>query len=133
MSGIPADDETTVRQRRVAELINEEMSMILQDEVQDPRIAGVTVTGAHVSRDLRQATVYITTDDPESGREALAALERSQGYLRRQLAARAFLRFVPELRFRVDDSLQQAKRIESLLDEVARTEAAHDAPDAPQQ
>ena len=59
MSGAPLDDETTVRQRRVAELITEEMTIILQDEVEDPRIAGAQVTGAHVSRDLRQATIYV--------------------------------------------------------------------------
>ena len=133
MGGLSADDETSVRQHRVAELISEEMSMILQDEVQDPRIAGVTVTGAHVSRDLRQATIYVITDGPQSERALLAALVRSQAYLRGHLASRALLRFVPELRFRVDDSLQRAKRVESLLDEVARTDAPPDAPDSPQQ
>jgi ribosome-binding factor A len=127
------EDETSIRQRRFAELIGEEMSLILQDAVEDPRLAGLTVTGAQVSRDLRQATVFVITDSPETARVALKALDRSQGYLRRQLAARAFLPMVPELHFRLDDSLQRAQRIESLLDEVARTAPPPDEPEPPQQ
>ena len=129
MIGFTSEDETTVRQRRVAELISEEMSLILQDEVADPRIAGAKVTGARVSRDLRQATIYVAPADAGGGRDLVALLEHSSAYLRGQLAARAFLRFIPELRFRLDDSDERAKRIESLLDEVAPKDATPDEPD----
>ncbi|MHB0875057.1 MAG: 30S ribosome-binding factor RbfA [Anaerolineae bacterium] len=129
MAGAQSEDETTVRQRRVAELITEEMTLILQDEVDNPRIAGTQVTGARVSRDLRVATIFVAPLESENSRELIAALDRSGPFLRRQLAARAFLRFVPELRFRIDDSIERSKRIESLLDEVVPKDATPDEPD----
>jgi ribosome-binding factor A len=129
MSGAPLDDETTVRQRRVAELVTEEMTLILQDEVEDPRIAGTQVTGARVSRDLRQATIYVAPLASEDAGELLTALEHSVPFLRRQLAARALLRFVPDLRFRIDDSIERSKRIGSLLDQVVPKDAPPDEPD----
>lgn len=124
------EDETTVRQRRVAELVAEEMSLILQDEVDDPRLSGAQVTGARVSRDLRQATVYVAMADAEHRAGLLVALEHCTPFLRRQLAARAFLRFVPELRFRLDDTDERARRIESLLDQVVPKDTPADEPSA---
>jgi len=114
--------EPSIRQRRAADLIAEELSQILRERVQDPRLSGATVTYVQVSRDLRQATVYFASKSADEDKETLRALERSNAFLRRELAARVLMRFVPELQFSVDDSMQRAQRIESLLDQVASAE-----------
>lgn len=111
--------EPNIRQRRVADLIARELSLILQERVQDPRLAGATITYVRMSRDLRQATVFIASKNADNDRETLQALEHSNAFLRRELAARVLLRFVPELQFSIDDTWQRAQRIESLLDQVA--------------
>ena len=108
----------SIRQRRVADLIAKELSLVLQERVQDPRLSGATITYVRMSRDLRQATVFIASKNANSDREILEALEHSNAFLRRELAARVLLRFVPELQFSIDDSWLRAQRIESLLDQV---------------
>jgi len=91
-------------------------------EVRDPRLADLTVTGVEVTPDLLQARVYFTVlGDNDAEREALAALEHATGYLRTQLAARVQLRFVPELTFQLDTSMAYGRRIDDLLDQITQS------------
>lgn len=101
------------RQKRVGELIHQELSTLLQQEARDPRLAEVTITEVEVSPDLRQAQVYVSALD--NAEEILRALVSASGYLRRQLAERLSLRFVPEVSFRWDRSLERGQRILELL------------------
>jgi ribosome-binding factor A len=110
---------TTRRQRQVAELLHEEISMLLQQRVDDPRLALVTVTGVEVTPDLRVAHVYVSImDDDVEVKETLAGLKRAAGFLRRELATFVSLRYTPELHFRLDSSLEQGLRIDRLLDSL---------------
>jgi ribosome-binding factor A len=107
------------RQRRVAELIYRELSTLLLQWVQDPRLAGVTITEVEVTKDLLQARVYFTAFEAEDGgKEALAGLEHAKGFLRSQLAERVELRFMPDLIFSQDKSAQYGRRIDALLDQL---------------
>jgi ribosome-binding factor A len=107
------------RQRRVAELIHRELSLLLLHGVKDPRLAGVTITGVDVTRDLLLARIYFTVFEAEDGgKEALTGLEHAKGYLRTQLAERVELRFVPDLIFALDRSAQYGQRIDALLDQI---------------
>lgn len=113
------------RQRRVSELIHEELSEVLQKKVSDPRLRALTVTTVEISPNLRQAHVYVSTlGDQEASRAALTALERASGYLRRELGSRLSLRYVPALTFHLDESLQRSERIMELLRQIEE-EAAH--------
>jgi len=113
----------TVRQRRVADSIAAELSAVIQQRAKDPRLADAVVTGATVSRDLRLATVYVTSLVPDSREQVLKALVGSRAFLRRELAARVSLRFVPELRFELDETYDRAERIEKLLQQVSGEES----------
>jgi ribosome-binding factor A len=116
---------TTRRQRQVAELLHEEISMLLQQRVDDPRLALVTVTGVEVTPDLRVAHVYVSImDDDVEVKETLAGLKRAAGFLRRELATFVSLRYTPELHFRLDNSLEQGLRIDRLLDSLQEKAAA---------
>ncbi len=116
----------TIRQRRVAELLKEELAVLLELEVADPRLQFVNVTAVEVTPDLRWAKVYVTTlDEEESYPEVLEALDHARGFLRSSLAERIRLRRVPDLAFYVDDVLSRARRIDALLEQIQREKAAN--------
>lgn len=107
------------KQGRVAELIQEILSSLIQLEVKDPRLQGVTIMDVDVDRELMYATVYVSAlGGDEEREEVLDGLETASGFLRRELGANLSLRRVPELRFQWDETFEQAQRIESLLDSI---------------
>lgn len=104
------------RQRRVADQIREILSELVQFEASDPRLEGVTVMDVTIDRELMVATVYINALRGEDAHDdVLAALKKAAGFFRRELGQRIRLQNTPELRFKWDDSLVQAERIEQLL------------------
>lgn len=101
--------------------IRRHLGEILQFEVRDPRLAWVTVMDVKLSRDLRHATVYVTTlEEGAALEETLLVLRRDRGFLRSALAQRLRLRRVPELRFEPDLLALRAQRIEAILAEVPK-------------
>lgn len=121
----------TRRQRRVAELIHRELSLLLMREARDPRLAGVTITEVRVSPDLMVARIYFTVlGEPGQDKETLAALERANGYLRTQLAAQVRLRSVPELIFELDTSAAYGQRIDELLAQIAEEDGRDNGSEA---
>jgi ribosome-binding factor A len=122
------------RQQRVSELLREELGLLIQAELDDPRLedALVTVTYVDVTPDLLNARVYIDHAlSPESARPILEALRHAEPYLRRALAESLDLRAVPMLTFHIDTVEQRARRIDSILDQIAdgdlaQSQDAHD-------
>jgi len=110
----------TRRQRKVADLLHEEISQLIQFQTQDPRLGFVTITGVDVSPDLRQARVYFTIlDNDDAGvKETLKGLNSASPYFRHQMSQSLSLRHIPELTFLYDTSLENALRIDSLLDSI---------------
>ncbi|MFQ5767588.1 MAG: 30S ribosome-binding factor RbfA [Acidobacteriota bacterium] len=104
------------RTERVAALIRGELSRIVQFQMHDPRLGFLTITGVHVSADLRHARVFISIlESDQQMEETLKALQGARGYLRTELSRSLPLRHVPDLSFRRDDSSQKGARIERLL------------------
>ncbi len=109
----------TRRQRRVGELLKEELSILLQREARDPRLEDVTVTDVEISPDLRHARVYVSViGDQQAKAKALKGLEHATGFLKRQLAARVTLRRIPDLTFHLDESMERGQRIMELLHQI---------------
>ncbi|MCH7588399.1 MAG: 30S ribosome-binding factor RbfA [Chloroflexi bacterium] len=107
---------TPARAKKVARRIHEELAVILQREVSDPRLIGISVTGVEVDRELAYATIFITAlDMQENMDEILATIRGAAGFLRSQLAARIPLRSFPRLRFEYDASYDRGGRIDELL------------------
>lgn len=99
--------------------------MLLAREVHDPGIGFVTLTKVHVSPDLQQARVFYTALGDGKARAATAkALQRASPFLRRQIGARLRVKRVPELTFTYDSSIEGLDRIEQLLNEIHRGDAA---------
>jgi ribosome-binding factor A len=115
---------TTIRQGRVAELLYEELSIIIGNELEDPRLSMVEVTQVEVSRDLRSAKVFVHHRLEEVSRqEVIKRLQRAIPFLRGQIAERCGLRLVPELVFHYDDSPKTAARVDELLRQIAHERA----------
>ena len=110
------------RSERVADQIQREVAEIIAQELNDPRIGRVTVSGSSLSRDLSNATLYITMPADGDVKRALEGLNRATGFVRRRLGQRVRMRYVPRLRFAHDATLERATRVGELLDEAKRPE-----------
>ena len=109
----------TRRQRKVAELLHEEISQLIQYSTRDPRLGFVTVTEVDVSPDLRLAHVYVTVlGDETDAQNTLEGLASAAGYFRYNMKKALSLRYIPELKFKLDTSLEYGIRIDSLLDTI---------------
>jgi len=114
---------TNRRTDRVAEAIREEVALYLRHEAKDPRIGFVTVTAVEVTRDLRQAKVFVSAMGSDEERKAtFEGLEAVAPRLRGHLGRALRLRSAPEVLFRFDRSVANAARIETLLEALARGE-----------
>ncbi len=114
------------RADRVAESIRTEVATFLAEGAKDPRIkAFVTVTGVDVTRDLRQARVFVSLMGDEADRAVtLEGLAHLAPHLRSRVGKSLRLRSAPELEFRIDDSIARAARIDSLLAQARADDAA---------
>jgi len=111
------------RLTKISERIREELSEILLMESNDPRLKGITVSGAEVDKELAFAEIYVSAiEGTQRSQEVLSGLEHAQGYLRRELAHRMDLRVFPRLRFHWDPTLEQADKIERLFISIHETD-----------
>jgi ribosome-binding factor A len=117
---------TTIRQQRVQELLFQELSILIGNELEDPQLSMMTVTNVVVSRDLRNAKIYVHHDESETSRRIiLRRLDRATPFIRRELAQRLSLRVVPELTFHYDDTPERAARVDELI-QLIRSERGDD-------
>ncbi len=108
-----------IRQERTAELIQQLLSEMFLREVNDPRLAGVTITEVQIDRELQYATAYVNALGDDSRREeVMAGLQSAAGFLRRELAQSLDLRSAPVLRFEWDPRLRYVEEVDELLDEL---------------
>ena len=116
---------TSSRQEKVAEAIAHEVGQLLARGLKDPRIGLVTVTGAKVSPDLREAWVYYAVHgDARVRQDTAVGLEAARGFIRHEVGQAVRLRATPELHFVVDESIDRGDRIDQLLREVHEQDAS---------
>lgn len=119
------------RVQRVQELIKEEVGNILQFEIKDPRLGFVTVCRTKVSKDLRNALIFVSVLDEEEADETMEALASARGFIKKRLGERIVLKFMPEIKFIKDENTAYAARISKLIDEIVpKDDAATDSPEA---
>ena len=109
----------TLKAEKIAGIIQKEISEIIQFSLKDPKIGFITITDVTVTNDLSIATMYVSFLGQKPREEAgMKALDRSRGYLRSELAKRMTIRKVPELIFKLDDSLERGNKIERIISEI---------------
>jgi ribosome-binding factor A len=108
-----------IRIKRIEDRIQQELSELLIQEVNDPRLKQIFVTDVKVDRELAFAEIYVSAVEGASrSADVLAGLESAAGFLRRVLSARVELRAFPKMRFHWDPTPENADHIEKLLAEL---------------
>ncbi len=101
---------------RVAAQLQKELSLIITQELMDPRLGMITLTRVVLTTDLKEATIFFSSlGDKQKG---LATLQRAKGFIRSHLAQRMRLRFIPNLHFKIDDGPEYAEHINRLFHEL---------------
>jgi ribosome-binding factor A len=119
------------RAARIADQIQRDLSVLIRQEVKDPRVGLVTITAVEVNRDLSHAKVYVSSlAEVASTEQSVEALQHAAGFLRRQLGRGLKLRSVPQLQFLYDASVERGVRLSHLIDEAVAAGVQPDpAPD----
>lgn len=105
-----------IRKSRIARRIKEELSVLLIDDIADPRLQDVYITDVWVDRELAYANIYLSALEGVSrSHEVLSGFENAKGFIRRELSKRIQLRYFPQVRFFWDSTPERADHIEELL------------------
>lgn len=109
---------------RVGETLKEEIGVIIEGELGDPRIALCTVTEIMLAPDNKSARVYIeVAGDEDEAEQTITAINAAKGYIKRELLQRMGVRHIPELHFVLDKSQQYGTRIDDLLGRIKKRTA----------
>ena len=116
--------KNSIKNTRINGEVQKELSVIIQNEIKDPRIAPMTsVVAVEVAPDLKTCKAYISVlGNEEAAQNTLAGLKSAEGYIRRQLARTVNLRNTPEIRFILDQSIEYGVTMTKLIDDVLKTE-----------
>ena len=108
---------TYKRAERVSDQMKQEIADILMRKIKDPRIGFVTVTDVEVADDLRNAKVFVSVYGSDKA-STLKGLDSAASFIRSELGHRMRMKFVPELLFRYDDSVERGAHIMELLHDI---------------
>ena len=107
-------------------MMKDELTLLINRELKDPRIPSVSVTNVEITRDAKQATIYIsimalnqTSKDPELMQSCLEGLEKAKGFIKKNISHIMQLRYVPDLIFKEDKGLENTLRVHELLKQLA--------------
>jgi len=114
------------RQERINELLREEISQLIAQQIRDPRLSGViSITDVRVSTDLRNAKVMVSVlGDQATQQNALEGIQSAAAFLRKELKERVTLRYIPFLSFALDTSIEQADRVLRVMDRIQAAPSA---------
>lgn len=100
-----------------------ELGQLILHRVKDPRLGFVTVTHVDVSPDLRSAMVfYSVLGNAKAKKDSQTALEKSAGFLQKEIGDALQLRYTPKLAFKLDDSLEQSMEVDKLFHKLQQEE-----------
>ena len=120
-----------IRIRRIESMMKDELSLLINRELKDPRIPSISVTKVELTRDAKQATVYISLltmnasqGDPVLMASCLEGLNAAKGYLKKNIGRIMALRFLPEFIFKEDKGLENTLRVHELLKQLTNEKKA---------
>ena len=107
-----------VRAKKVASSFVKEISYIIMEDIKDPDIKFVTLTGCDVTNDFSFATVYFTVLNKDRKEKTIEALNRAANFIELELSKRIDIRKMPDITFKYDDSIAYGERIEQKIKEI---------------
>jgi len=108
----------THRVDKVERLIKEEVSLIFLEKFQQPEYGFITITNVKVTADLKIAKIYISVFEKEKRELVMDRLQTKMGFIRSELAHRIRIKFTPELKFFIDDTLDYVEKIEGIIEKI---------------
>jgi len=107
------------RSERIQELLLEEISKLIHQGLKDPRIGFATVTQVDVSDNLKHANVYVSImGSDEEKEDTIKGLDSAKGFIRKYLGKNLYLRYIPELHFKNDDTQTKVDKISKILKDL---------------
>ena len=111
------------RNRRVAQLIKEELAILIQEKFPLSQFGLITLTNVDVSSDLKNSTIYFTSlNQKESNLELTAELNQHAGYFRHEISQLLTSRTVPSIYFKYDNSIERGQRLSSIIESIGSKE-----------
>ena len=108
---------------RVGDHLLKEIALLLLNKVRDPRVKGVTVTGVRLSDDLKMAKVfYSVMGGKDQVKGAQVGLDSAKGFIKREIGRRLALRYMPDIMFVHDPSLQTGTYMDRVFEEIRKAE-----------
>ncbi|MBU1808917.1 MAG: 30S ribosome-binding factor RbfA [Candidatus Omnitrophica bacterium] len=109
------------RSGRVQEAIRQEVSSIIHSQIRDPRLGFLTITGVELTKDLRYARIYFSVLGGDKEKKlALRGLNSAKGYIKGLLGDRIKLRYMPEIEFKIDETLERTRHIYDLFEKIKK-------------
>jgi ribosome-binding factor A len=113
------ETQSKKRPKRIADMIKNEIALLLLHKVKDPRLSNVSIVGTEVTRDLRKAIVfYSVMGDDKQVKDAAEGLVKAKGFIRSHLARELGMRATPDLVFKLDLSMVHQQEMERLFKEI---------------
>jgi len=117
------------RHQRVAEILKQEVSRIVLEELSDPRLGFMTVTRVEPSPDLRSARVFVSILGDQTQQElTMRALKRAAGFVQHGIGDRLDLKYTPVLHFVTDDSVKKSVRLAKVIREALEESGGQETP-----
>jgi ribosome-binding factor A len=111
------------RMLKINSLMKRELSQIIGYELRDPHLGFITVVGIEVTRDLRQAKAFVSImGDEVQKKKSLRGLLKARGFIQKELGSRLSMKFIPSMKFVLDNSLDHAMHIEEVLKKIKEDE-----------
>ena len=109
------------RTDRINGLLRQEISQLLSRDLNDPRLSGVvSITRVETSSDLRVSRVYVSVLGGRQDKDSvLRGINSALGFIRREMRERLSLKYIPELKFSLDESMEEAEHIQKLMDRLS--------------
>ena len=112
---------------RVGDQILKELALLLVNRVKDPRVKKATLTGIHLSDDLKNARVYYSViGDNTEIRNTQAGLDSAKGFIKREISLRVNLKYMPDIVFKHDPTLEMGTQMEKLFEKIKSEESTED-------
>ena len=110
-----------MRPERVQEALRQEISLIVQGQIKDPRIGFITITKVDLTKDLRYARIYFSVLGKGADKnKALKGLNSAKGYIKGLIADKIKLRYMPEISFVIDSTMEHTQHIYDILDSIKK-------------
>lgn len=107
------------RSLRVSGLLKKEFGDIFMREVKDPAVRLATITNVKLTDDLKLAKIYVSTlGDKAARKDLMQGLERAKKFIRAEVGHRTDLRYVPELSFYYDDTVDYVESIDTIIQKL---------------